>query len=155
MINFLKTLPLPVEKTSPVKLILADGDFVAGLMHISLMGKQMFVVDLFRIKDGQLAEHWDAVQDTTDTDFNETVINPAIDADINKELVRARYKCLDKYQIHKVIGEGDIVIAQLEFVVDDQRFVRYDILRVGDKIDQIISIQQKVPDAMMHNNGMF
>jgi len=155
MIGYLKTLPLPVEKTSPIKLILADGDFVAGLMHISLMGKRMFVVDLFRIKDGQLAEHWDAVQDTVDNDFNEIVIDPAADAGINKELVRTRYESLDKYQAHKVIGEGDIVIAQLEFAVDDQRFVRYDILRVSDKIiDQILSVQQQIPDVMTHNNGM-
>ena len=155
MIGYLKTLPLPVEKTSPVKLILADGDFVAGLMHISFMGKQMFVVDLFRIKDGQLAEHWDAVQVTTETDFNEIVIDLVADTDINKELVRARHECLDKCQTYKVIGEGDIVIAQLEFVVDDQHFVRYDILRISDrKIDRILSVQQQIPNVMMHGNGM-
>ena len=62
----LKTL---VEQLSPEVyyepgLILAEGDFVA--IHGRIRGwaaAPQVVVDLFRIEDGKLAEHWDVLQD--------------------------------------------------------------------------------------------
>jgi len=45
-------------------LIVAEGDFVA--IHGRIRGwaaKPQVVVDLFRIEGGQLAEHWDVLQD--------------------------------------------------------------------------------------------
>ncbi|MFD2871325.1 hypothetical protein ACFS5N_02520 [Mucilaginibacter ximonensis] len=154
MICFLKTLPSSTEQKSPVKLLLADGNLVAGLLHISFMGKQRFVVDLFRIQDGQLAEHWDAVADTTRGDFDGIMIDPTADAKINKQIVQAKYK-LESRKIHRIIAEGDVVIVQLEVVENGIQFVRYDILRgIGAEIEKVLSIQQQIPDVMTHNNGM-
>ena len=44
---------------------MADGDFVIIHGRFSGFGKHMawIVVDILRIKDGVLAEHWDVVQD--------------------------------------------------------------------------------------------
>lgn len=154
MICFLKTLLSSTEQKSPVKLLLADDDLVAGLLHISFMGRQFFVVDLFRIQDGQLAEHWDAVADTTTSNFSKIMIGLTADAEINKQIVQAKYK-LESCKIHRIIAEGDIVIVQLEVVENGVRFVRYDILRViVAEIEKVLSIQQQIPDVMTHNNGM-
>ncbi len=47
-----------------IGLIVADGDFV--MVHGRYMGfgpKPLVAVDIFRIKDGKLAEHWDVLQE--------------------------------------------------------------------------------------------
>lgn len=154
MICFLKTLPSSTEQVSPVKLLLADGDLVVGLLHVSFMGRQLFVIDLFRIQGGQLAEHWDAAADTTRSNFDEIVIELKADAKNNKQLVWAKYE-LEACKIHRIIGEGEVVVVQLEVIENGARSVRYDILRMicGD-IEKILSIQQQIPDVMIHNNGM-
>lgn len=50
--------------THEVKRILADGDMVAAHVHVTFEpGTDGFaVVDIFRIVDGRLAEHWDVSQ---------------------------------------------------------------------------------------------
>ncbi|TSJ39576.1 hypothetical protein FO440_17695 [Mucilaginibacter corticis] len=155
MICFLKTLPPSTEKTSPVKLLLADGDLVAGLLYIAFMGKQMLVLDLFRLQNGQLAEHWDVVQEVNHPEFDGFVIDLNANAVTNKDLVRARYELMEDCKVYRVIGEGDMVIVQLEYNEQDIRFARYDILRVNDEmIDQVLSVKQKISDVMMHGNGM-
>jgi len=155
MISFLKTLPPSTEKTSPVKLLLEDGDMVAGLLYISFMGKQMLVLDLFRLHNGQLAEHWDAVQEVDYPEFNVLVIDLNANADTNKHLVKAKYELMEDCKVYRVIGEGDIVIIQLEHTEQGVRFARYDILRVKDEmLDLVLSVKQKIPDVMMHGNGM-
>ena len=50
-------------------LIVAEGDFVA--IHGRIRGwapRTQIVVDIFRIEDGRLAEHWDVLQDETATE---------------------------------------------------------------------------------------
>jgi len=47
-----------------IGLIVADGDFV--MVHGRYLGfgpKPLVAVDIFRIKDGKLAEHWDVLQE--------------------------------------------------------------------------------------------
>ena len=63
LFNFIKSLP-PTLKFEP-GIIMADGDFVIVHGRFSGFGQPMawIVVDILRIKDGVLAEHWDVVQD--------------------------------------------------------------------------------------------
>jgi predicted SnoaL-like aldol condensation-catalyzing enzyme len=45
-------------------LVLAEGDFVT--VHCRVVGwapKPMVAIDIFRIEDGKIAEHWDVVQE--------------------------------------------------------------------------------------------
>jgi predicted SnoaL-like aldol condensation-catalyzing enzyme len=45
-------------------LVVADGDFV--MVHARITGfgpKPLIAVDIFRIKEGKLAEHWDVLQE--------------------------------------------------------------------------------------------
>ncbi|WP_433606181.1 nuclear transport factor 2 family protein [Dactylosporangium sp. CA-139114] len=56
--------------TSDVKRILADGDFVAVHHHLRLRddnGPGLAVVDLWRVQDGKLIEHWDVEQPVPDS----------------------------------------------------------------------------------------
>lgn len=47
-----------------VKRIIADGDLVVAHVHVIFEPGQagLAVVDIFRIEDGRIAEHWDVVQ---------------------------------------------------------------------------------------------
>ncbi|MDN5212044.1 nuclear transport factor 2 family protein [Fulvivirgaceae bacterium BMA12] len=62
MITYLKQIPKPAEQKSPIVRIIEDGDFVAAHLDLVFMGKRMAVMDLFRLEDGKLVEHWDAIQ---------------------------------------------------------------------------------------------
>ncbi|WP_162996900.1 nuclear transport factor 2 family protein [Mucilaginibacter kameinonensis] len=67
MINYLKTLPPPPEGAkSPIVRAIQDGDFVVTHLDVQFMGKRMAVIDLFKLKDGMLIEHWDAIQPLPD-----------------------------------------------------------------------------------------
>ncbi|MDB5147507.1 MAG: hypothetical protein JWQ57_1527 [Mucilaginibacter sp.] len=83
MINYLKTLPLPPEGAkSPIIRAVQEGDFVVTHLDILFMGKRMVVIDLFKLKDGMLTEHWDAIQALPD-ESGETITatNGATDID--------------------------------------------------------------------------
>ena len=65
-IEYLKSLPKPKEEDkSPIILAIADGDYVMLLLDLSFMGKHLLVADLFKVIDGKIVEHWDAIQDIT------------------------------------------------------------------------------------------
>lgn len=67
MINYLKTLPPPPEgAVSPIIRAIQEGDLVVTHLDIQFMGKRMAVIDIFKLKDGMLAEHWDVIQELPD-----------------------------------------------------------------------------------------
>lgn len=51
--------------THDVKRILVDGDFVVGHVHVVVNPGERgrTVVDIFRIENGRVAEHWDSAQE--------------------------------------------------------------------------------------------
>jgi len=100
MLSFLKKLPKPAELSpSPIIRAIADGDFVAVHLDVKFMGKRMAVIDLYRLENGQLAEHWDAGQlqpeyeNTAITMTNGiTVIEDTADAGHNKKIIKKFYE---------------------------------------------------------------
>jgi len=66
---FLATFP---DAKGDIRHVLADGDLVAVHAHwTGLLGKNGDVgVDLFRVKDGKLVEHWDVIQAIPDASKN-------------------------------------------------------------------------------------
>ena len=60
--DFLKAYP---DSTAVIKHIGADGDLVFIHNHIKLNKEDrgQAAVDIFRIKDGKIVEHWDVIQD--------------------------------------------------------------------------------------------
>jgi predicted SnoaL-like aldol condensation-catalyzing enzyme len=54
-----------------VKRVLADADHVAVHTHIDTgQGAGLATVDLFRVRDGRIAEHWDVVQQIPEEPLN-------------------------------------------------------------------------------------
>jgi predicted SnoaL-like aldol condensation-catalyzing enzyme len=106
MINYLKTLPLPpAGAKSPIIRAIQEGDMVVTHLHIQFMGRHMVVIDLFKLKDGMLAEHWDAIQEIPDqtglaiTASNGTEqIDETASAANSKRVVNAFYKSISNKQ---------------------------------------------------------
>ena len=104
MINYLKTLPLPPEGApSPIIRAIQDGDFVVTHLDIQFMGKRMAVIDLFKLEDGMLTEHWDAIQALPDessktiTATNGTAkIDEAASSEHSKQMVVNFYDAIIK-----------------------------------------------------------
>ncbi|MFC5410541.1 nuclear transport factor 2 family protein [Larkinella bovis] len=67
---YMKQLPKPASSTQPFMRLIAEGDFVVTHMAFSLGGQSKVVVDLFRLHNGQIAEHWDAMEDQPETSRN-------------------------------------------------------------------------------------
>jgi predicted SnoaL-like aldol condensation-catalyzing enzyme len=129
MISYLKTLPLPPEGAkSPIIRAIQDGDFVVTHLDIQFMGKRMAVIDLFKLKDGMLTEHWDAIQalpDESGKEFTSTNGTTDIDhsalAESSKHIVSLYYnavinKTSSKQFIHPDYVEHDSVIAERQDV---------------------------------------
>lgn len=70
LVEYVKTLTKRFPEYSfDVKKIYADGDFVVLHSHCTLQAKHrgnekkgFIITDTFRLKNGKLAEHWDAIQ---------------------------------------------------------------------------------------------
>ncbi|QEM09730.1 ester cyclase [Mucilaginibacter rubeus] len=102
MINYLKKLPLPPEDAkSPIVRAIQDGDLVVTHLDVQFMGKRMAVIDLFKLKDGMLIEHWDAIQSLPDESGKVvTATNGTIDIDHN---VSAESSKLAVEQFYKAV----------------------------------------------------
>ena len=62
-LSYLKNFPKPHEDApSPIVRMIEDGDMVMAHLDVSFAGKRMAVIDIFRLKDGKLAEHWSVEQ---------------------------------------------------------------------------------------------
>lgn len=67
--GFLKESP---QSKAEIKHIGADGDLVFIHNHITLNDKDrgQAAVDIFRVKDGKIVEHWDVIQDVPEKSEN-------------------------------------------------------------------------------------
>lgn len=66
-LNYIKAMPKPAEPgPSPIVRMIAEDDLVMAHLDITFMGKRLAVVDIFRLKDGKVIEHWDVQQEVPD-----------------------------------------------------------------------------------------
>lgn len=68
---FLEQLPKSTKPPQPFFRFICEGDFVAVHLSIEFRGQKRAVLDLFRIEDDLLAEHWDASQEIISVNSNE------------------------------------------------------------------------------------
>lgn len=134
MLGFLKTLPQPAEHgPSPIIRTIAGGDLVAVHLDVKFMNQRVAVVDIFRVTDGKIAEHWDVGQALTGDESGDitmtngtAVIDGLADSEKNKELINAFFL--------GVLADGN---AAAGYVCDD--FIEHDISNgllndVGEKV---------------------
>ena len=69
-LEFMKQMPKPTTTSTPFMRLIAEGDYVVTNMRFGWGGKQNVVVDLFRLRDGKVVEHWDAIEDQPETTLN-------------------------------------------------------------------------------------
>lgn len=69
-LRYMRQMPKPAAPTRPLMRLIAEDDYVVTNLSFAIGGKQKAVVDLFRLRDGQLVEHWDAVEDQPEKSLN-------------------------------------------------------------------------------------
>jgi predicted SnoaL-like aldol condensation-catalyzing enzyme len=67
---YMKQMPKPASTSAPFLRLIAEGDYVVTNMSFGWGDKQKVVVDLFKFRDGQVTEHWDAIEDQPETTRN-------------------------------------------------------------------------------------
>ena len=68
-IEFLKTNFPDVR--SEIKNIIAEGDYVVLHVHSRRTPeRQLAIIEIFRLENGKIAEHWDVVQEIPETSLN-------------------------------------------------------------------------------------
>jgi predicted SnoaL-like aldol condensation-catalyzing enzyme len=183
-LTMLKQMPKPENPKKPFMRLICDSNFIAVHSQVEFMGKDNAVVDLYRIENGLLAEHWDAVQEIVDSvpvvigtielnpqgniDTNKLIVekfvnNVLIDKQFDKseDFLAANLSISDfendyeKFQFHRLIGEQNFVLTQSELTQSGNRFVQYDIYRLSDGlIVEHWAVKQMIPEKMAHSNGM-
>ena len=63
MIPFLKQLPKPDNPVKPVMRVISEDNFVVLHFQVEFAGQRKIVLDLYRLDNGLIAEHWDAIMD--------------------------------------------------------------------------------------------
>ncbi|MGW2518890.1 nuclear transport factor 2 family protein [Streptomyces sp. NPDC001617] len=113
----LKGLATSIHKQFPeakydVKRVISEGDLV--LLHSNVVlvpgTKGSSVIDIFRFKDGKIAEHWDVIQSVPDTtasgnDMFSTLSSPKTSQPLDHRLTQANKelvtKAFDELMVHK------------------------------------------------------
>ncbi|QGY43597.1 hypothetical protein GM418_07960 [Maribellus comscasis] len=180
----LKQMPKPENPKKPFMRFISEDNFVAVHSQIEFMGKENAVVDLYRIENGLISEHWDASQEIVDSipkvagtvEFDtqeKSSVNKKIVADfvkqvmIEKQINRTKDYLADNltisdfrmdyenFQLHRLIGEENFVLTQSEINVKGTQFARYDIYRLANQlIVEHWTVKQLIPEKMVHPNGM-
>ncbi|MCW3464897.1 hypothetical protein [Chitinophaga nivalis] len=179
-LSALQQQPRPATTTSPVRLVIADGDYVLLLLSLSLYGKTWAVADLYRIAHNQLAEHWDAMEVQPpvalisgdmagDAAAGKTFIQQCYTAVITGAATWSAFFAPDytgyypddtwmtvtQYQLHRIMGEGSLIGVQAMMVREGVEWACYDIFRLrGNSITAHWRVAQAIPAVMSHNNGM-
>lgn len=108
-LTMMQQMPKPEKPAKPFVRMFADDDFVVSHMSIEFMGKPKAVVDLFRIENGKLAEHWDAVQDNEVNSQGVDMVSGSVSienvdqTESNKDIIKDfSSKLLDNEFVHEL-----------------------------------------------------
>lgn len=156
MVEFLKTLPPPAETDqSPITHLIEQDDLVVAHLDLHFMGKNIRVIELFRIEDGKAAEHWDVTEEQTSetVPFIAVLLNIAV---TDKPAFLTELYKRSNITIHRIISEERFTVVHAEAKTDDNSIALFDIFNFEEgKLSGHWSAKQPVPDKMMHSNGMF
>jgi predicted SnoaL-like aldol condensation-catalyzing enzyme len=156
MVEFLKTLP-PSSETdkSPVVHLIEEGDLVVAHLHLLFIGKNIRVIELFRVQDGKATEHWDVTEEQNSS------TKPLIEVKIGTRVSEKKVFLINLYAklniaIHRIISEGDLVAVHAEAKDGAQSIALFDIFQLDDgRLAGHWGVRQPVPDRIIHGNGMF
>ncbi len=163
-LQYLQQIPREAPKESPIKRMIAEGDYVVVHMNVFVAGQHQVVMDVFRLANAQLVEHWDAIQSVEAEQVDQLMTGPREITDLastesNKQIVAAHCQELGntgKYEkTHRIIGEGNFVLAQSSGKEEELPQVFYDLFCLDEgEIVHHWSVKQEIPEKMAHENGM-
>lgn len=130
-IEQLQQLPAAEPVPDAVKVCITDGEFVAVYLEVDLMGRQLKVADIFRLRHNKIIEHWDAMQDRADG--------------VEHESVRKNM------QMFLVLKEDAFKCRQSTGTKNNMPYVYYDFFE-GYELKW--SVEQAVPSNPVHSNPM-
>lgn len=158
-IEYLKLLPKAQEQESPIVLVIAEGEYVMLLLELSFMGKCLSVTDLFKVVDGMVVEHWDAMEDITVKGLGSVSFEVGEGFSMGdvakiKRFIAAIHDRSD-VKVHRMIIDGGIVGVQSEGKKSESSFVFYDFLKLeNSEMINVWTVEQQIPDKLNHTNGM-
>ncbi|MEO0896809.1 MAG: nuclear transport factor 2 family protein [Bacteroidota bacterium] len=110
-IEYLKQFPVSPPSSSPLRRILVDEDLVAVHLWVKMGPTEQLVMDIFRLDQGKLVEHWDAIQLVdSQKQHGESMIDGPVDirdrdsTQKNKDLVQ---QYLQSVHLKKAIDQLD------------------------------------------------
>ena len=124
-------------------------------MICTLWGKDIRVIELFRVQDGKAAEHWDVTEEQT------SGVTPFFEVENEGAVIQQKAFLIDLYakhgvSIHRIITELNFTAVHAEAKQGNQSIAMFDIFQFEDnKLSGHWAVKQVVPDKMMHNNEMF
>ena len=156
MVAFLKTLPPPAETDkSPIARLIEQGDMVVAHLDIQFMGKEIRVIELFRVQDGKAVEHWDVTEEIAAETSSYIKLPDRFLVEDRQVFLTDLYSKLN-ITIHRIIAEGDFTAVHAEAKDGDASIALFDIFEfAGKQIKGHWAAKQRVPEKMMHSNGMF
>ncbi|SNY46810.1 nuclear transport factor 2 family protein [Paractinoplanes atraurantiacus] len=131
--------------------VITDGDEVA--LHGTYHGfgpVPMVAFDIFRVEDGKLAEHWDALMpQTSGVEVDGVTEVTDLDAtEANRKLVVSSVG----NELHKVVAEGNFVLT----VSSSEDTAFYDLYDVaGGQVTAHWQVARPIPAELPHDNGLF
>jgi predicted SnoaL-like aldol condensation-catalyzing enzyme len=160
----LSQMPKPENQPKPKMQVIADGDYVAVHMLIEFRGQHMIIVDLVRLERGLLTEHWDAVELVSPVNDRDEYITEANTRISDEHLTEANKTVIADFhathsaandKLHRIIGEGNLVVTQSTAGINHVPHVVYDIYKLSNgEIVEHWSAKQIIPERMEHSNGM-
>jgi predicted SnoaL-like aldol condensation-catalyzing enzyme len=156
MVEFLKTLP-PLADTdkSPIMHLIEEGDLIVAHLDLHFMGKDIRVIELFRVEDGKAAEHWDVTEERNGETAPYIPVQTGVSVGDRQAFLTELYARLD-ITIHRVISEGNFAAIHAEAKDADRSIALFDIFQFeGNNLKAQWGAKQQVPEKLMHRNGMF
>ncbi|MRI00033.1 hypothetical protein GH721_05730 [Kriegella sp. EG-1] len=106
MIPILKQLPKPDNPSKPFMRIISEDNYVVLHFEVEIAAQKKTVLDLYRLYDGLIAEHWDAIKDSAPTTING---NPEVEGPImieNKKLTDKNKSIVEDYVNNVLINRN-------------------------------------------------
>ncbi|WP_460952169.1 nuclear transport factor 2 family protein [Spirosoma daeguense] len=106
-LTYMKQMPKPATTSAPFLRLIAEGDYVVTNMSFEWDGQQKAVVDVFRLENGKVAEHWDAMQDQPETSLNNNALMDG-PMPLDEESLTATNKEVVREFFHRVFDERNL-----------------------------------------------
>ena len=164
-IAYLKQMPRPENPKSPIVRSFAEGDFVVLHLNVNMGPSSRAVIDLFRIENGIMVEHWDVMENNAGTMTDGTIVmDIEVESAESKQLLASYYdevviggnlESLPNYVEGSVIQHDPLVkdgiVSLKAYLEDDATSVRIEkVHRLIAEHDYVVAQLEGVFNGLPH-----